>query len=479
MKSKEGFVIKGTILLTVATFIFAIAGYVINIWLGRNLGPEVYGLYGIVIAVWTFVNLIIVSGIPSAVTKHISADEKQRDSILKTSIGLLITFSIIISSAYYSMAPILGAIFNDSRLVPYFRLSAFIIPIYSLHAIYVSYYNGLRDFVRQSLIASIYPIAKVAFVIGLAKIYGVAGAILGFIAAPFFTLFFSFKLPKQSAPPFPLKKLIFFSVPIIGYTLFFTLMQQIDLYFVKILMDNPQAAGFYTAGQSISVIPLYIFGAVSSVIFPSISKSVNDNNDVKIGNMIRYAIRLVAIVLIPLAVLISTTSVSLVKLIFTSRYQVSAEPLSILIFGYCFLAIFSICSNVLNGAGQPKKTFLSATTGILISAICSYILIPIYGLAGAALSTTIAAGFSLIVSMIFIKNRFRTTLPIKSIIRIAAATVGIFFIARSFDAQGVWLLVLYAVIAVLYLAVLFISGEFTEEDYSLVRENIPLWMKKK
>lgn len=470
---------KGTILLSISTLIFVVSSYLSNVWLARRLGPEAYGIYGLVIAVWGFINLITISGIPYSITKHISAQAKSTDSILKSAFYLHITFSLAVTLVYYLSAPLLGNIFNDEGLVPYFRISSIIIPFYSLHALYVSYYNGLRDFVRQAIIASIYPLAKVTFVISLANSYGIVGAILGFVVAPLFTLIFSFRLPKQNVPQFPIKKLVLFSVPLIGYTLFFTLMQQLDLYFVKIMLEDPQAAGFYTAGQSISVIPLYIFGAVISVIFPSVSKSVNENNEVKTGNMIRYAIRLVAIVLIPLSVIISVTSIPLVKMIYTSKYLESAPPLSILIFGYSFLALFSICSNILNGAGQPKKTFLSATTGILISAICSYILIPIYGLAGAALSTTIAAGFSLIVSMIFIKNRFRTTLPIKSIIRIAAATVGIFFIARSFDAQGVWLLVLYAVIAVLYLAVLFISGEFTEEDYSLVRENIPLWMKKK
>ena len=40
----------GTIYLTIATLVWVLASYVINIFLGRILGPEKFGVYGVVIA---------------------------------------------------------------------------------------------------------------------------------------------------------------------------------------------------------------------------------------------------------------------------------------------------------------------------------------------------------------------------------------------------------------------------------------------
>ena len=49
---------KGLIYLTISSGMFVVAGYIVNLWLGRYLGPVNYGIYGVVISLMTMVNII-------------------------------------------------------------------------------------------------------------------------------------------------------------------------------------------------------------------------------------------------------------------------------------------------------------------------------------------------------------------------------------------------------------------------------------
>ncbi len=470
---------KGAVLLTISSFVFAISGYLINIWLGRNLGPEAYGIYGIVISIWSFINLITVSGIPTAIAKHISANEKETGSIFKSAFNLQILWSSFITILFLLSAPLLAKIFKDERLVVYFRISALIIPFYSMQALFVSYYNGLRDFARQAKMHIIYPITKLIFVIALSYFWGIKGALIGFLIAPIITLCLYFSLPKQNVPNFPITKLILYSMPIIGFTIFFSLLMSIDLYFVKILLPNTIETGYYTAIQNIASIPFFLFSALSMVIFPNISKNVQKGLNIESSKIIRNSLRFVVLILLPLGILISKTAQPLIKLIFGLRYIQASDSLAILIAGYCFLTLFQLIANILNGAGKPAISLRAAFIGILSSSISCYILIPKLGIRGAAYSTTFASIISVIISSFSLRKYFISLINIRSLINALIASIIIYFICSVLYFEGVGLIIFYVVLGSLYLGLLFMLREFSEYDINLFTTLIPKWITKR
>ena len=309
---------KGTSYLLLSSLFFIASGYLINIFLGRRLGPELYGVYGVVIAFWSGVNLILTAGLPQAVSKFVSEDEKNAESILKSAINLQAIGVLIIGVIYYLLAETVASAFKDPTLIPYLKLSSFIFPFYSFYSIYTSYYNGLHAFKKQSFMTIIYSLAKLVSIIGLSINFKLYGAIFGFIIAPTVALLTGFHFPKTVTHQiFPYKKLLLFSLPLIGFTVFATLQQSIDLFLVKALIHSGESAGFYTAVQNISKIPLFALSAFSLVLFPTISRSVAQNQHEKATALIQHSLRLVLLVLTPGILLISATSKELVTLLFS------------------------------------------------------------------------------------------------------------------------------------------------------------------
>jgi stage V sporulation protein B len=397
---------KGTILLTLSSLIFIFSGYLVNIYIGKLLGPIGYGNYGIILSVWTVINLLLTSGLPQAVSKFVSAEKAQPTDILKSALKLQVILIVVSTTLYILSAPLIASILQDATLIPYLRLSGLIIPFYSVYSLYVGYYNGLHRFVRQSTMSITYAIAKAVGVISLSYLYGLPGALIGFIISPFIALSTGFKLPNSVEKHFAYKKLILFSLPIIAFTIFMTLLQSVGLYSAKILIKDSNAAGFYTAIQNIAIIPFYLLGSISQVMFPTISKSTQDNNKTRSKILVLKSFGLILLVLIPACAGISLFSGFLIETLFSRQYLPAAPALSALSWSYAGLTLFSFFSNILNGAGIPYKSVLASIVGVLGGIVSCLILISPFGLTGAAVSTGIGTFTSAGITGALVFNKF-------------------------------------------------------------------------
>ncbi len=451
---------KGLIYITISNIAFVITGYLTNIWLGRRLGPETYGSYGLVLSVWTIVNLILTSGFPHAVSKFVSANQAEPDDILKTALKLQFLLIGFTTSIYIVLIPTISAFLHDNSLIPYLRLTALIIPFYSLYSLYIGYYNGLHKFVRQSTMSIVYALAKGLCIIGFSYIWGMPGALIGFAIAPIIALGTGIKFPKSNTT-FPYKNILTFSSPIIAFTLLMTAVQQSDLYLVKILLLDARLPGFYTAIQNIAIIPFYLMGSVSLILFPSISKSSQNSSVEKTAKLITQSLRYVLIILLPVTAAISASSMFLIKLLYSAKYSPASQTLTILIWSYAALTIFAILANILNGSGSPYKSLLSGACGLLVSILMCLILIPRFGINGAAISTGLGALSAATVAGIAVFSQYKVLFSLISTIKVFFSTVVLFVIIKIIP----FIPIGYIVGAIAYTTLLIILRESTVQEW--------------
>ncbi|MDP3941937.1 MAG: oligosaccharide flippase family protein, partial [bacterium] len=156
---------KGTIFLTLSSLIFITSGYIINIFLGRYLGPELYGSYGVLISIITVLNILQTSGFTQAASKYIAEDEKKADSIIASTFRIQIVFTSILAILLFLLSDPIAKALNDRSLSLYIKLSVFILPFYSFYSLLVDYYNGMHYFKKQAILNSIYSISKAILVI--------------------------------------------------------------------------------------------------------------------------------------------------------------------------------------------------------------------------------------------------------------------------------------------------------------------------
>jgi len=478
-------IIKSVFWLTVSEIIFNISGYVIHSAVGRILGPEDYGRYGLVITLTTIVIILIGKGVPTAMSKYISeiytSHPQLVHSIKKQAITLQLLIMGIITLLFFLCAPLIAQALGDPTLTPLFQLSSLIIPTFAAASFYFSFFTGLHKFNVQAILKTIRGIARLILIIALAYFFSIEGTIIGYILAPlvvFLTaigidmLYYRHAPWKQTIPTetFAWKKLASFAGPIIFFMLFYELFISIDLFLVKRLLQNDFLTGIYNGAITIGRIPYFLFYALTIVMFPTISHSTANNNDTRTKAVIYQTLRWQLILLIPTAALMIVFAPSLVSLFYGESYMQATGPLTLLTIGAIFLTVFYVFSFALNGAGKIKTMMSLGALGLLLNTTLNIFFIPQFGIMGAAFSSLIATLFITLIILYFVQKNFSVPFPFFTLLKTLVASSILLYAGTLFPQHMILFMIWGALLFGFYFFLLYLMKELRKEDLSLLKD---------
>lgn len=455
---------KGAFFLTISSGIFMISGYLINIYLGRTLGPKNYGVYGVITSLLSFITIIQTSGITQAVAKFVAEDKEHYDAILRKGLLLQVGISVFFFIVFYLGADYIAVFLQDPALSPFIRLVTLSFPMYGLYALYSDFYNGRHFFQKQAVMNIVYSLAKAVFIILLAYLFHLTGVFVGFILAPFIALLFGFYFPTSQSSTFSLRQLTVFSLSLITFSILSNMLLTLDVFLIKLFSHLPEGVGYYTASQNIARIPYYAMSSLFLVIFPTISHSTSNLLQGETRNIISNTIRLVSLFVIPGVLLFAATGKELLLLIYSPSYLPSAISFSVLVIGMGFFTFFSIFTFILSGAGMPKASLFSAAVGVLITLLSGIFLTSLYSITGAAVATTLGCGTAMIISGIFVYSRFSVLISPVKLLKILSISLLLFLIARNSIFPPIYLPLLYLMLGTGYLGLLLLLKETSYKE---------------
>jgi O-antigen/teichoic acid export membrane protein len=466
---------KGSIALGISSLLFLVSGYLTNIWLGRNLGPSMYGIYGVLISLMTAMNIMQISGVPQAVSKFSAEKHNNPEDVLKSGLQVQLCLTLMIGLVFFLSAPIISIIFHDNRFLWYVREASLIFPVYGIFALFSGYYNGIRNFHRQAIINIAYSISKVVLVILFAAAFSLYGAILGFILSPFIALLFGLNFPKSSSY-FPRRRIILYSLPLIGFAVLTTLQLSVDLFSLKALTSDSKLSGYYTVAQNIEIIPLFGLGVIGQVILPNVSHELSLGKIESSRIMIKNSLRLLLILLLPITTMLFVTASNIIQILFGTSYLEATRPLKILLIGYIFLTIFTLLASILNGAGRAKISMVISGIGLALSILSCLILIPRYGMAGAATGSLIGSVISSLSALAYTLYTFKVSIPLFRLARILLGALAIFIAGALTSVPLLLLPAEYLMLCVLYITVLMLVGEISKHDRAYIKRITSTWV---
>lgn len=468
---------EGTIYLMISYTILLGCGYIIHFGLGRIFGPEKYGIFGVILSLLTIIEIFLMKGFKDAVSKYVSEFSSRANVIKNKAIKIELILSSLAFCLYFISAKYIAILLKDQNLTNYIRLSAVIIPIMSIYYIYIGYLSGKKEFRKYAIAMGTRQIVK-TFIVFLLVLLGfeLYGAIIGYIIGVAIGLtiagYFSIDETKESNN-FSSRKLINFAIPLVLFSGMTTLLMNLDLLFVKALIENTEQIGIYTSALTITRAPYYIFFALSITLLPSISKSTSTNNLPQTQEYISKSLRYLLLLILPLAFFVSGSAGEVIKLTYSSVYISAANPLSILIFGITFITIFYVLATIITGSGNPGVSMAMALSLVPIDVGLNLLLIPEYGLEGAATATTITCLIGLIISAICVKKKFGMLMSGKSFSKILVGSVVLFIIPQFFIVSGL-LFIVYAIgMFGVYFLILLALKEINEDDKEFVSRMLP------
>ncbi len=163
--------------------------------------------------------------------------------------------------------------------------------------------------------------------------------------------------------------------------------------------------------------------AVATSVLPATAEamSLRDHDLLKI--YIRQSYRYVSFVVIPLCVGTIVFASPIINLLFGQEFLPGTAALQILAAGMLFFTLYTISSSISQGLGKPRLPMYVLVAGTTIDLILSLVLIPPYGINGAAIATTLSSLFIMVTLMWNTLKLANVNLPIYDYGKIIIACV--------------------------------------------------------
>jgi len=392
-------------------FIFGSTSNILNRVIGligaiitaRLLGPEGYGLLGIVFALTLTLNMFADTGVEKAIV-HYAAGETDDLNIVWSGfvIDLLLTVSVFIINV------LLAGWFEAQTNKPV-KVLSILAALYLIPSAFDTWKSRLQARKRIELLCIISVIStlmQTSFSISLIIIgFGVQGAVTGFVIARIghTLLYMRYGFGKGEFNPKVVVKLLKYGIPSGLKGLSSYLVLRADRLILAFFVTASDIAIYGIANMIGSMIQL-LPASFSLIMLPYISEAYKNKESQKIHGSYTAGLVIYGIWGIISALFILIIAEPLVLIILGQEYLPSVNILRICIFAdvaYCF---FHIMTTTLDGIHQTTKNLIIAVVQALITLALLFIFIPFYGITGAAYIDVIVSIIGVILGFIYMKR---------------------------------------------------------------------------
>lgn len=370
-----------------------IAGLLVGIWVARYLGPEQFGVFSYAIAFASLFSSIAKLGLDGIVVRDLVREPEQRDSYLGTAFWLKLGGAVVM----------LGAVALATQLTSSDRLTNLYIFIIASGAIFQSF--EVVDFYFQSKVLSKFvSICKMTQLLlsSILKLYFIfTGAdLIWFVLVTLvdqFTLALSLYLAYryQKLGSFYChfnraiaKQLVRDSWPLIFSGLVVMIYMRIDQIMIKEMLGEREV-GLFSAAVRISEVWYFIPMIITASLFPSIVNAKKISEELyyaRLQRLYTFMVWLAIAIALPMTFL----SDWLVTLLYGESYREAGQVLMVHIWAGVFVFLGVASGRWLISENLQWIAFYRTFSGAIINIILNFVLIPIYGLIGAAIATVIA-----------------------------------------------------------------------------------------
>ncbi|EET2948936.1 O41 family O-antigen flippase [Escherichia coli O41:H45] len=383
-------------------------GLLVSTWIARYLGPDQYGVLSYVIAFIAFFQAILPLGMDGIIVRDISKNEKDSGAILGTiiitrfTLGLILWFAIIIlTTIIYSLKSeytLLSAIIGASLIFQ----AADTIDLW-----FQSQSQSKRTVVAKLLAYISVNLLKIGMLIFKCPLYAFAIATLlefifssiGLIIA--FTRFRP--TVKLAFSSLIIKKFLGESWPFLISSIAIIIYMRIDQMFIKYYLPLNDL-GIYSAMLPLATLWSFIPMTLSISVSPFLTKAKMESEE-KYQKILCFTFKLFSMLGWLICIPVCVFSDYIVSLLYGPQYQTGAVVLSILIFTNLFIYQGVAQSLWIINERKGKLSLLKTILGAIVCIVANLILIPKYGIIGAAISAVLAQFTSAIMANIVMAPR--------------------------------------------------------------------------
>ncbi|MBN2059404.1 MAG: flippase [Deltaproteobacteria bacterium] len=465
--------------------------FFVRMVLARRLAIEDFGLFYAIIGFLAPIGPLKNLGFSRAITRFVPIFNKKGElqrikEALNWGILLSLGTSAILLIPFFLLAGVIEEkFFHAPGASGPFRIMLIYFVTGALAGVFTSFFHGLKKTVLISFHEVFIPLITLVLLLPLrtldisilcsirASAEGIALSALIIIMLKTFPYIET----KSSLTCDGFKLLLGFGLKAITSPLVNRVLGRLDIIILTYLQGLTQV-GLYSAAQPFARLFMIFGSSIGKMMLPYSSEwSLSGGHD-EPRRILASIQRLTLFLLMPMAVLFFLLSEGLMDLFFGKIYEEGSMVVRILVFGSLLHGLTIINTNVIIGSGHPLKITKMTIVSSLFNLAGNIILIPLYGMNGAALSTLIAYFLMFAVSSHYIKHLLNHSFDWLLIIKAATSAfpmVLLFIATMRFVTDDIWILlfVIFPLALITYVLVSILNG------FVLKKELISIVQKKR
>jgi O-antigen/teichoic acid export membrane protein len=399
--------------------------FITSILFARFLGTVGLGTYSYAITCANLLGIPATLGIDQLMIREMAIYKSKSEWKLMG--GLLRWANLIVLASSIVFAIVAGVIVwnlkinSEPEIVWAVILAMITIPIISLRSLRLGAMKGLHRIVLGQMPDSLFaPILIIAITSAcywlFSDSFNVFWVLIVKIVATLITFFIGSvwlwrSLPepaKQIKPEYRSRQWLFNALPFMFLGTVQLINSRIDIIMLGEMKDV-KAVGIYTVIIGITELTVFIHHAANSVLGPTIAALYSEGKLKQLEKIIRKSIFIV----FSISLLIGLTMILLGKyllLIFGSEFIPGYTAMNIVIVGQIFNALTGPVGLLLNMTGHQNYTAIAVASSAALNIILNFILIPQWGINGAAFATTVSLFVINIINVIFVQKTLNISL---------------------------------------------------------------------
>ena len=400
--------------------------YLFSIMMARWLGPQMLGIYSLGNAITRIGEIFGIMGLDNGVLRYVSREKEKNDNVknsIYSSIKMGFISSIFIGLLlYFSSDWIVLNLFNeDTFLSTVIKVYALTLPftVTTLIASFATqgfkilkYKVFVNQIVNPFTLLLTMILSYVFFGVNVAILAPtVVSAVIGFfLILHYLNGFVDLSVSKVLNAKFD-NKILRFSLPLMFVSAIGIIMHWTDIIMLGILKDAKDVGLYHPVERTAGLIRMILF-AFASIFAPLFSQYFHEKNQTKMLEVFQLSTKWILLTSLPLFIFLILFS-NTILMLFGSEFGNNSLALPILTVGIMIQAVFGLGSPSLTMSGFQKYNLINALVALFTNIFLNIMLIPQFGIAGAAMGTTIA--LFLISLLRFFENYYLLGLNLLSI----------------------------------------------------------------
>jgi len=374
-----------------------------NIIVTRAIGASDFGLFSLGMTVVNMGAIIPRFGLPRSITRFVAyykGKEEEGKIPLVLRQALLISAGLGTATAVliYHQAPRIAlTLFHRGELSPIIRGLSPFIPFGISGMVLLGTLQGLKQIEKQVFIFDfLWPSVRLVLIIGFFlvgwKLYGLVAAVVLAVVVRFIV---SFRVVsgqvsfwKPGTVPLPINELLFFSAPLFLANILSFALNWTDTLMLGYFRE-PAHVGIYMVSWRLSLIVSFPLAAFINIFNPMAAEYIGKGDEPSLQSLFQAVNHWILAISLPMAIIFFSFPGEILSM-FGKEFKGGTWVVKALVMGQLVNAASGPCGNVLIMKGWTWVNLINTSTMVAINFMLNLLMIPRWGMIGAALATSLS-----------------------------------------------------------------------------------------